>query len=235
MLDLSLGTFTHKAHLALVPYSACHRDEQLPPDDNLPCSYDKECCVTEALEAKFGSIPGNVSQNVTIATNPSPSDDNTIFVLKETKKPTKTSLLLGPTSTAYYLLAGYLHYRIFRFKKKMNRASRCSYLKKKKKVLCLFIATFPHQVYLCHGSCCFICSHFLFFMSQVPHGGTSDSTLLRGLSWLRGVTDAVCIPKLVLEGGLVLSSAMKVNHAVGWGNVLFSEDLATKSDMGRKS
>jgi len=54
----------------------------------------------------------------------------------------------------------------------------------------------------------------LFFISQVPHGGAPDSILLRGLSWLRRFTDAVCVPKLNLEGGLALSSAMKVNHAM---------------------
>lgn len=68
-------------------------------------------------------------------------------------------------------------------------------------------------------------SHFLFLISQVPHGGAPDSTLLRGLSWLRGVTDAVCIPKLILEGGLALSFAKKVNHPVGWG-MYFSPGLS---------
>lgn len=96
MLDLSLGTFACKAHLALVPYSACHRDEKLFPDDNLPGSYDKQYCVTEASEAKFSSIPGNVLQNVTIATRPSLPDGNTIFVLKENKKFTKIPPSLVP-------------------------------------------------------------------------------------------------------------------------------------------
>lgn len=80
MLDLPLGTYTYKAHLTLVPYSACHRGEQLPPDDNLPHSYNKQHPIMEASEAKFSKIPGNVLQNVTIATKCSLTDDNAIFI-----------------------------------------------------------------------------------------------------------------------------------------------------------
>lgn len=65
----------------------------------------------EASEAKFSSIPGNVLRNVTIATKPSLPDDNTIFVLKETKKHTKHFLSLVPhlhMLHSNYLLAGWL-------------------------------------------------------------------------------------------------------------------------------
>jgi len=114
MLDLSLGTFTHKAPLALVPYSACHKDEQLPPDDNLPWFYDKEYCVMEVLEAKFSSIPGNVLQkcNYSNQTFTARCYNNLCF-----KRNQKNHKSISPSwfhtytcYTAYYLLAGYLHY-----------------------------------------------------------------------------------------------------------------------------
>lgn len=64
MLQLSLSTCTHKAHLAVVPYSAYPRNEQLPPDDNVLCSYDKQYFVMEALEAKFSNILVNALQKM---------------------------------------------------------------------------------------------------------------------------------------------------------------------------
>lgn len=62
-----LSTCTQKAHLVVVPYSANPRNEQLPPDDNVLCSYDKQYFVMQALEAKFSSILVKALQNVTTA------------------------------------------------------------------------------------------------------------------------------------------------------------------------
>lgn len=118
------------------------------------------------------------------------------------------------------------------FKKKWTR--QIGVVALKKEVLCLFMATFPRQLYLCHCRCCSGCSHFICYFPGATRWCSSLHIAQRP-QLAEGSYRCSVRTKTDFGGRACAQFCSEGESCRGMGDVLFSQDSDTKSDMGRKS